>query len=286
MPSNSASGNAARAVRPPKPAWDDRLNPVFVKEMRQAVRGRLVLTMFYLTLFVMFGLLSFVMLNGASKDGFHSPNGQMAFLTLLPSLTLLTMVCMTAWAGARMAMERPLKEEDTLCFTPLTPERIIHGKLFSGLALTCIFFSAGAPFLLLTMMMRGVDIAAVVLLTVLYFQTIIVMHQAALVVASLRVRNGVKLVLATAVGIIAVPAAIGWLAWLMFYSFTTAGGAGTNLDFLFPTASFFGLLCIKVLNAAAVSCVSPHGSRHFARDEIGAMAAFSVNAPSPLLVRG
>lgn len=246
-----------------KPTWEDRLNPVFVKELRQAVRGPLVLTMFYLTLCVMFGLLSFVMLKDSPKDGFHTPNGRLAFFTLLPSLTVLAMGCVTAWGGWRMAIERSLDEEDTLYFTPLAPERIIHEKLFSGLAVTSVFYAAGAPFLLLTMMMRGVDVTLVAFITVLHFQTIIVLHQAALVIASIRVRNGVKAVIATAVGIGMVPAAVGWLAWLMFYSFTTAGGAGSNLDFLFPTAALFGLALIKVLNMAAVGCVALRGLRHY-----------------------
>ncbi len=266
----------------PRPAWEDRLNPVFVKEMRQAVRGPLVLALFFLTLAVMFGLLALVMLKGASQDGFHSPNGLLAFFTLLPSLTVLTMVCMTAWAGTRMALERSLDNEDPLYFTPLPPERIVHGKLFAALALTGIFFSAGAPFLMLTMMMRGVDITAVAFLTVLFYQAIIIMHQTALVLGGLRVRNGVKIVIATAAGVVVAPAMLGWLAWLMYYSFTTAGGSGANLDFLFPVASFFGLLCIKVLNTAVVACIAPNGPRYFLRDEIGSAQDAALNQEPPL----
>jgi hypothetical protein len=242
--------------------------------------------MFYLTLCVMFGLLSVVMLKDAGKDGFHEPNGRLAFFTLLPTLTGLTMGCVTAWAGRRTAAERSVDEEDPLYFTPLPPERIIHGKLFAGVAVAAVFYAAGAPFLLLTMMMRGVDVAAVAFITVLHFQTVIVLHQAAVVTASLRVRNGVKLVAATAIGMVLIPVAIAWLAWLMFYAFTTAGGAGTNLDFLFPTAAFFGLALLKVLNMLAVGCIAPQGMGHFVRGQPAAGPDRLVRRPPPLPAAG
>ena len=67
--------------------------------------------------------------------------------------------------------------------TPLSAEEIVQGKCLSNVTLAAVFFSAGAPFLAITPLLRGVDVPTVILITSLNFLTVVLLCQAGLVVA-------------------------------------------------------------------------------------------------------
>jgi hypothetical protein len=230
------------------------LNPVFVKEMRQAVRGRLVLSMFLLALMVMFGLSAWMLL---TMDFDRSGFGAQLFATLLGALTLLTAVCVPAWSGGRMLNERHGAEGvDLLYYTPMTAEEIIQGKFLSNVTLAAVFFSAGAPFLAVTPLLRGVDVPTVIMVTLLHFLTVVLVCQAGLVLASLPVSRVWKGVIGACAALCGAPFLFIWIGICMSYVFST-GGMGMPLLFFFPTAIVFGLLGLNVLIVMAASYIAP-----------------------------
>lgn len=240
------------------------LNPVFVKEMRQAVRGRLVLSMFLLALMVMFGLSAWMLLTmDFDRNGF----GAQLFATLLGTLTLLTGVCVPAWSGGRMLSERHGEEGiDLLYYTPMSAEEIIQGKFLSNVTLAAVFFSAGAPFLAVTPLLRGVDVPTVIMVTGLHFLTVVFLCQAGLVLASLPVSRVWKGVIGACVALFGAPFLFLWVGICMSYVFSERG-VGMPLLFFFPTAFVFGLLGLNVLIVMAASYIAPRNGIYFRRDK-------------------
>lgn len=239
------------------------LNPVFVKEMRQAVRGRLVLSMFLLALSVMFGLSTWMLLTMEfDRNGF----GARLFATLVGTLTLLTGICVPAWSGGRMLGERHGEDGiDLLYYTPMSAEEIVQGKFLSNLALTAVFFSAGAPFLAVTPLLRGVDVPTVIMVTGLHFLTVIVLSQAGLVLASLPVSRVWKGVLGACAALFGVPFLIAWIGVCMSFVFSERG-IGLPLLLFFPAVVVFGLISLNILIVMAASYVTTRRVLYFRRD--------------------
>ncbi len=248
--------------------WAGEFNPVFVKEMRQAVRGRLVLSGFLLVLLVMFGSSASLLLTSSVDD----PNlGRQMFAILLGVLTVLTGVCVPAWSGSRMMGERHAEDGvDLLYYTPMSAEEIIQGKFLSNVMLAAVFFSAGAPFLAITPMLRGLDVPTVIMVTGLNFLTVVLVSQAGLVLASLPMGRVWKGVMGLIVGMFSAPFLVAWLALCMSYGFQSGGPDGLPLGFLFAMAVVFGLLGLNVLIVMAASYIAPRNGIYFRRDRVRA----------------
>lgn len=238
------------------------LNPVFVKEMRQAVRGRLVLSMFLLALTVMFSLSAVMLLTmNVDQGGF----GAQFFATLLGTLTVLTGVCVPAWSGGRMMQERHTEEGiDMLYFTPMSSEEIIQGKFLSNVALAAVFFSAGAPFFAVAPLLRGVDGLTVLLVSGLMFFTVVMISQAGLVLASLPLNRGWKGAIGLLAGLFAAPFVLFWCGFCMSFVFNE-NGPGVPLLMVFLAAAVFGLLGLNVLIVMAASYIAPRNGIYFRR---------------------
>ena len=238
-------------------------NPVFVKEMRQAVRGRMVLSMFLLALMVMFGVSAWMLLTmDANAPGF----GSQMFAALLGTLTLLTAVCVPAWSGGRLLQERHGEEGiDLLYYTPMSTEEIVHGKLLSNVTLAAVFFAAGAPFLAITPMLRGVDAPTVIMVTGLHFLTVVFLAQGGVVLASLPVSRVWKGVIGLGVGLFAVPLVTFWLVLCTGYVFDK-DALGMPLVYFFPSVLILGFLGLNILIVSAASYLAPTNGIYFRRD--------------------
>lgn len=243
--------------------WAGEFNPVYVKEMRQAVRGQLVLSSFSFTLLVMFGISAWLLLTSNPNE----PDlGRQLFSSQLGCLTVLTGICVPAWSRGRMHAERDGEEGiDLLYYTPMSAEEIIRGKFLSNVTLAAVFFSAGAPFLAVTPMLRGVDVPTVVLVTGLNYLTVVLVTQAGLVLASLPLARVWKNVLALLVTLFCAPFVLGWVMICMAYVYTSNALGGLPLWALVAVAVVFGLLGITVLNVMAASYIAPKNGIYFRR---------------------
>ena len=255
-------------------------NPVFVKEMRQAVRGQWVLTMFVVLLTVMFGVSAGLLLNTTSAQPYL---GRDLFMTLLGTLTVLTGVCVPAWSTGRMLQERGSPEDvDLLYYTPMSAEEIIQGKFLSNVTLTVVFFSAGAPFLAITPLLRGVDVPTVIMITGLGILTVVFVSQATLVVASLPAHRVWKMAVGVMVALAASPCLIIWVAVCVSYVFSERG-VGLPLPLFFAVALVFGFLAINILIVMAASYIAPRNGIFFRRGPLAERKpARSPSLPPPL----
>lgn len=239
------------------------LNPVFLKEMRQAVRGQMVVGMFLTALAAMFGLAAWMLLTmDAGRNGF----GAKFFATLVGTLTFLTGVCISMWGGGLMLGERHGKEGiDLLYYTPMSAEEIIEGKFLSNLTLAAVFFAAGAPFLAITPLLRGVDAPTVIMVTGLLYCTVVLISQASLVLASLPVNPVWKGVLGLVACLFGTPAVLLWCGFCLSFAFNERR-SGVPLLVLSLAVPGLGLLGLKVLIVMAASYIAPCNGIYFRRN--------------------
>lgn len=138
----------------------DRLNPVAVREFRQAVRSRWVVAVLLLfllvNLVVVGGYLVFSPEAATSIDG-----GRHVFNALFAVLTFTCVGFVPAYTCVRLALERNGSNLDLLFVTTITPGAIVRGKYFSSLALAALIFSACMPFMTVTYLLRGIDLPTI-----------------------------------------------------------------------------------------------------------------------------
>ena len=143
---------------------DDALNPIVVKELRQAVRGRflagiliflLALQLATLGLFLLSKGISTVDLIGGESYG------KEVYATLAGILFFAAVFCVPIYAAVRIYAERSGDQMALFFVSTLAPYRIITGKLASNLTLSLLLFSACLPYLSFTYYLRGIDLPTV-----------------------------------------------------------------------------------------------------------------------------
>ena len=179
-------------------AWvDDRVNPIVVKELRQAVRSRFVTGAMLLFLTVALVVMGFRLLEmqgpgGGSAARFDPTAGRDIFMVLQGVLLGSCLMFVPLYAGIRLAAERDGAHGDLLYVTTLKARSIVWGKLLSALTLTLLIFSLCAPFMVLTYLLRGIDLFLIFLLLVVDAVVVVAATQMALFVAALPLSKIIK----------------------------------------------------------------------------------------------
>ena len=141
-------------------ALDDRMNPIAVKEFRQAVQSRGVIAILMLFLAVNLAVIGgYVMLSSDAGTSFNGGRG--VFMGLLGILMFTCMIFVPLYSGGRMSLERNNADIDLLYVTTLSPGAIVRGKYLTAIALTLLIFSASMPFMILTYLLRGIDLPSI-----------------------------------------------------------------------------------------------------------------------------
>ncbi|MDY0170362.1 MAG: hypothetical protein RBS80_27705 [Thermoguttaceae bacterium] len=138
----------------------DWVNPVAVKEFRQAVQSRWVVAV----------LMLFLLLNLTVVGGYlllspdihtDAEGGQGVFAFLLSILVFICLGFVPAYAGIRLSLERHSTDIDLFFITTITPGAIVRGKYLTAVALTLLIFSTSMPFMVLTYLLRGIDLPTI-----------------------------------------------------------------------------------------------------------------------------
>ena len=170
---------ASAATLPKKHrTWDlsDLLSPVAVKEMRQIVRSGFVRAAFLALLAIQVMAMGLFLMTdqlniGSSASSFG--RGADLFIILQIILVAVSLLFVPAYTGVRMAMEYSVEHVDLMFIAGMHPWAIMTGKLTAAVALTSILYAACMPFMLLTYLLRGVDIPTILtVLTASYLTTI------------------------------------------------------------------------------------------------------------------
>jgi ABC-type transport system involved in multi-copper enzyme maturation permease subunit len=133
---------------------DDRMNPIAVKEFRQAVQSRGVIVILMLFLLVNLAVIGGYVMTSTDASA-RLDAGRGIFMGLLGILMFTCVVFVPLYAGGRMSGERNNSDIDLLYITTLSPGAIVRGKYLTATALTLLIFSASMPFMILTYLLRG-----------------------------------------------------------------------------------------------------------------------------------
>ncbi len=138
----------------------DRLNPILVKETRQALKSR----QFAIT----FGLLLIAVwvwtIMGMAFIGaplWYGAEGSKMFFGYYLILALPLLVIVPYGALRSLAGEHEEHTYDLLAITTLRPRQIVGGKLGSSIVQMVIYLSAVSPCLAFTYMLRGIDVPTI-----------------------------------------------------------------------------------------------------------------------------
>jgi len=177
-PSLTGEELPVRAVLVPPTRWDrvdetlgklsEWLNPILVKETRQALKSRQFAVTFTLVLLCawVWSLFGVAMIGPGIRyaaEGMQMFNGYFVIL----SFAVLVIVPFSAFRS--LASEREDGTFELLSVTTLRPRQIVSGKLCSAVLQMLVYFSAIAPCLGFTYMLRGIAFPVILCVMVVLF---------------------------------------------------------------------------------------------------------------------
>jgi len=189
-------------------ALDDRLNPILVREVRQALRGRYFRITFLFTLAAA-TLIGLLVLSNAPDAREPDVVGVWFFIANFACLAGAVLFFVPFSGFTSMGAEWEENTYDLLAISNLRPRQIVMGKLLASLVMAALFFSAFGPFLVFSFVMRGVDLAstAVVLAGTMILSVVLTLF--ALCLSSLARIRFARIALMAALAVTLVYAAIG-----------------------------------------------------------------------------
>src|ERR1039457_4492823 len=174
--------------------WE--LNPIVIKELRQAVRSWAVTGMLLLFLTVLFiTSLTFLVTQSFEVEANLQLGGSMfsAFMVILAGASVFFI---PLYVGFRVAAERQENNPDLLYVSTLSPARIIRGKFLCGAYMALLFFSACMPFMAFTNLLRGVDLPTVFFILFYLFLVVCAANQIAIFFACVPASRPFKILFA------------------------------------------------------------------------------------------
>src|SRR5206468_4972819 len=156
--------------------------------MKQAVQGKFVSSLLLLLLAVQLLVVgTWVLMTPDVERRFDTGAGM--FMTLEGLLLGICLLFIPSYTGIRLISERSPANMDLLFITTISPEAIIAGKSLAAAALTILIFSACMPFMVLTYLLRGIDLPSMFIVLGLNFFLVVIAIQLTVFFASLPVRR-------------------------------------------------------------------------------------------------
>ena len=238
---------------------DDRSNPIVVRELRQAVRSKMVsIALLLLLLGQMIVLLAG---SGGGEVSRGRPAGREIFLVIWYILSFVVIVLIPLYAHARLASERSEDNVDLMFITRLGPVSIVWGKFCSTMLLVLLAYGATAPYMMFAYMLRGLDLLLVSILMVFGLLLSLAGVTGSLLLASFSAPRSLRLLIFFGTG--------GGLIGL--YSLLVLGGdemlrfggvATSRTEFWYVGILFAALIlvCAGLFSILTVALLSPPGS--------------------------
>lgn len=165
-------------------AWSDWINPILVKETRQALKSKQFSWTLMLLTIVVLGW-SVIAIIGMIPSIYYASNGS----GLLVGYALILVV--PAFIIIPQAMFRSMASEledgtfETLSLSSLSPNMIIMGKLSVAALQLLIYLSVVAPCIALTYLLRGVTLEVVIMVLLIIASCSLALSSIAISIASL-----------------------------------------------------------------------------------------------------
>lgn len=163
----------------------DRLNPILVKETRQALKSRQFTVTFVLLLAVAWGWSMVGLALAGPEVAYGAQQGQTLFAGYYVMLAACLLVIVPFGAFRSLAAEQEERTYEMLCITTLTPAQIVSGKLGSAVLQMLIYLSAISPCLAFTYMLRGIDFPTILFIVFYTFLTSLALSLLGLLVGTL-----------------------------------------------------------------------------------------------------
>jgi hypothetical protein len=178
--------------------FDSGANPIALKELRQAVRGRFIAAMLVLSLIAfLLAMMLFVINQSLQTTTMEQvAAGPAAFATTFMVLFTVCMFFVPLYTGLRMMAERSDTNIDLLFITSLSPRSIVLGKLQSAVAVIALMFFAALPFFMFCYVLRGIDFVSILVISATGMFLIVSQSIVALFVGCLPASKPFKLLLA------------------------------------------------------------------------------------------
>ncbi len=175
----------------------DRVNPIVVKETRQAVSSRLVATflLLFLTVQIVVMLITIADSEASNPGDLDLRAGRDVFTAVQGVLLGTCLVLIPTMTSVRLASERSDGNTDLLFISSLTPRAVLTGKLVAAGALALLIFSACAPFMTFAYVMRGLDVPTIFVILVADFLTVLLATAFGLFLAAVPANRGFRIVL-------------------------------------------------------------------------------------------
>ena len=135
--------------------FDDYLNAILVKDLRQTVRGKFFWIIYFLFLSLVTILLFFTM-NESSRNG--TGIGSYIANTMFVIIYFVSSLILPIQIGRKTGTEFGDANHELLFITTMKPSSIVWGKFLSGSVMILMLYATLAPYLALTLFLGGVDI--------------------------------------------------------------------------------------------------------------------------------
>ena len=140
----------------------DHLNPILVKEARQAMKSRQFVITF--SLLLIFGWLWTVLFISFGVPAiYYAPVGAGVLMGYYLVLSVPLLIVVPYAAFRSLAGEREDGTYELLSITALSSRQIVLGKLGSAVLQMMVYYSALAPCIAFTYLLRGIDIITIAL---------------------------------------------------------------------------------------------------------------------------
>jgi hypothetical protein len=239
---------------------DDGVNPIVVKELRQAIGGKFLPAVLMLFLLVQLFAMAMAVWMARIDDDFIAGRG--VFIVLETVLMATCLLFLPAYAGLRLSAERNENNTDLLYITTIRPRSIVWGKFLAAMVLAVLLFSACTPFLALTFLLRGIDLPTIFFLLSINFVTVAVGVMFAIFMACIPAKRSTRFVL----GLVTLGAMVGVFSSAFGFSMAaTTFGFGPSMgtwEFWagFATSIGFVVLGMGLAIVLSVAMISPPSS--------------------------
>ncbi|MEX1041073.1 MAG: hypothetical protein WDZ51_10600 [Pirellulaceae bacterium] len=207
------------------------LNPILVKETRQALKSKQFAITFTLVLLAgwVWSLVAIIM---RSPGIAYAPDGPVLLVGYIDILLFPLIIIIPYTAFRSLAAEREDGTYELLSISTLGPGHIIQGKLGSAVVQMLVYFSALAPCVAFTYLLRGIDVISIGLCLVFSFLLSLLLSVLGLLLAT--IANARHWQAVVSVGIILGLAIVYYWGLYVSYEFLfedTSWRAYDNADF-------------------------------------------------------
>lgn len=231
----------------------DRLNPILVKETRQALKSRQFTATFWLLLVFGAGW-SFVGIMLRMPAVYYLPSGPDMLIGYFVILCVPLLLVVPFSAYRSLAMEKEDGTYELLSITSLSARHIVTGKLGSALMQMLVYYAALAPCIAFTYLLRGMDLGTILIILVGTFLVSLLLSAIGLTFAGMQQSKQWQALSSVLLLLLLISVAWGWGIGMISLIFTGRTAMDT-VDFWYGVGFFLTMytsfLALIITAAAA-----------------------------------